>query len=159
MAIHALLPRRRKPVAPPTPKALTTLKESLNLTGKQMAELAGVGEQHWRKYTGGKDTRTMSTTTLFHLAAQLELTQEELSRIVRRMEEIVAFTDDDLTPMTECTAFMKVGRDARRTNNINPEAVPVTNRKLKSAWLAGWYTEDVRQHLRDEQRSNAQTKT
>lgn len=159
MAIYALLSRRRKPVAPPTPTALTKLKESLNLTGKQMAELAGVGEQHWRKYTGGKDTRTMSNTTLFHLAAQLELTQEELIRVQKRMEEIVALTDDDSTAMTECTAFMKVGRDARRTDNINPDAVPVTHPKLKSAWLAGWYAEDVRQYLRDEQRSNAQAKT
>ncbi len=51
---------------PPTPDDLNKLKESLDYTGNQMADLAGVASNsQWRKYTGGKNSRAMSPHILF----------------------------------------------------------------------------------------------
>lgn len=75
---------------PPSPDDLQRLKTDLNYTGKQMAALACVGEQHWRKYTGGADPKAMPYPNLFHLAAHLSLSPEELDRIHSRMREIGA---------------------------------------------------------------------
>ncbi|MFW7343547.1 XRE family transcriptional regulator [Pollutimonas sp. H1-120] len=80
---------------PPTPDDLQQLKNDLGRTGKQMAELACVGEQHWRKYTGGADPKAMPYPNLFHLAAQLTLTPAELERIYARMREIGAETPQE----------------------------------------------------------------
>ncbi|MDR7007280.1 XRE family transcriptional regulator [Paraburkholderia sp. SIMBA_053] len=42
------------------------LKNRLDRTGEQMAELFGVaGSQQWRKYTGGVEPREMSPHILF----------------------------------------------------------------------------------------------
>jgi len=70
---------------PPSPQHLQSLKNRLGYTGKQMAQLACVGEQHWRKYTGGAQPKSMPYANLFHLAAQLTLTQEELARVYAAM--------------------------------------------------------------------------
>jgi len=75
---------------PPQPQDLQQLKNELNATGREMAQLACVGEQHWRKYTGGSTPKAMPYSNLFHLAAQLELSDSELSRIYRRMRAIGA---------------------------------------------------------------------
>jgi len=75
---------------PPRPEDLQKLKSDLGYTGKQMAELACVGEQHWRKYTGGAEPKAMPYPNLFHLAAQLELSPADLDRIHQRMREIGA---------------------------------------------------------------------
>lgn len=78
---------------PPSPEDLQTLKNNLGYTGKRMAELACVGEQHWRKYTGGAAPKPMPYPNLFHLAAQLELGPEELARVLNRMRSIGAKVD------------------------------------------------------------------
>ncbi|KDC59414.1 hypothetical protein L512_1734 [Bordetella bronchiseptica MBORD624] len=74
----------------PTPQDLQRLKTELDYTGKEMAALACVGEQHWRKYTGGADPREMPYPNLFHLAAALELSPEEMERVHNRMRAIGA---------------------------------------------------------------------
>jgi len=85
------------PYIPPSPKHLQELKNQLQATGKHMAALACVGEQHWRKYTGGTSPKAMPYANLFHLAAQLELNKGELERIYNRMNAIGAQMDTSLT--------------------------------------------------------------
>ncbi|NYT25409.1 helix-turn-helix transcriptional regulator [Alcaligenaceae bacterium] len=80
---------------PPSHTDLQRLKDDLGYTGKQMAALACVGEQHWRKYTGGADPKAMPYPNLFHLAAQLELSADELERVYARMREIGAQFGDE----------------------------------------------------------------
>lgn len=56
-----------------------------------MAGLAGISEQHWGKYTMDTDnTRSMALSTMFHLAARLELDEETLERVYNRMRLIGA---------------------------------------------------------------------
>jgi len=81
---------------PPSAAQLQVLKNRLGYTGKQMAALACVGEQHWRKYTGGAQPKTMPYANLFHLAAQLTLTQEELARVYAAMREMGAHLEDTI---------------------------------------------------------------
>ncbi len=78
---------------PPTPEDLQALKNELGYTGKQMARLACVGEQHWRKYTGGATPRSIEFANLFHLAAALELSEQDLARVHQRMRDIGAEFD------------------------------------------------------------------
>jgi len=73
---------------PPSAAQLQILKNRLGYTGKQMAALACVGEQHWRKYTGGAQPKSMPYANLFHLAAQLALTPQELARVHVAMREV-----------------------------------------------------------------------
>ncbi|ALM85055.1 helix-turn-helix transcriptional regulator [Bordetella sp. N] len=75
---------------PPTPEDLQVLKDELGYTGKQMAALACVGEQHWLKYTGGATPRSLEFSNLFHMAAVLELSEDDLERIHQRMRAIGA---------------------------------------------------------------------
>lgn len=76
---------------PPTPKDLDKLKSELEYTGTQMADLAGVASNsQWRKYSGGAKPRAMSPHILFFMAAQLTLSDEELSLIIHKMKEIGA---------------------------------------------------------------------
>jgi transcriptional regulator with XRE-family HTH domain len=80
----------------PTPEDLQQLKESLGLTGNQMAELAGVaGGQQWRKYTGGQQVRELSLHMLFFMAARLVLKPAELARVTAEMQSIGASVDAD----------------------------------------------------------------
>jgi hypothetical protein len=79
---------------PPTPDDLQRLKTDLGYTGRQMAALACVGEQHWRKYTGGATPRSIEYPNLFHLAAQLVLSPEDVARVQAKMREIGADVDD-----------------------------------------------------------------
>lgn len=76
---------------PPTTEALRELKEELGYTGKQMADLFGLGGDHqWRKYTGGGDPREMSEQMLFFGAAALVLDAKTLKRVRDRMTLIGA---------------------------------------------------------------------
>lgn len=75
----------------PTPKDLDKLKTELGYTGTQMADLAGVASNsQWRKYTGGTEPRSMSPHILFFMAAQLSLSNEDLSLILKKMKIIGA---------------------------------------------------------------------
>ncbi|WP_288887400.1 hypothetical protein [uncultured Citrobacter sp.] len=59
-----------------------------------MADLAGVASNsQWRKYTGGESPRTMSPHILFFMAAQLELSDKELTAVINKMREIGARID------------------------------------------------------------------
>ncbi|NIF20280.1 helix-turn-helix domain-containing protein [Candidatus Pantoea multigeneris] len=77
--------------SPPTTDDLTNLKETLGYTGNQMADLAGVASNsQWRKYTGGESPRAISPHILFYMAAQLSLSEDELTRVLKKMQEIGA---------------------------------------------------------------------
>lgn len=79
--------------SPPAAENLQALKDSLGYSGAQMAELAGVsGNSQWRKYTGKISQRDMSLHILFYIAAQLALTEDELLRVIRKMQDIGATT-------------------------------------------------------------------
>lgn len=78
----------------PTPEDLHKLKARLGYTGNQMADLAGVASNsQWRKYTGGESPRAMSPHILFFMAAQLALSDKELTAVINKMREIGARTD------------------------------------------------------------------
>ncbi|AIV78489.1 Uncharacterised protein [Burkholderia pseudomallei] len=77
--------------SPPSAADLRKLKDSLNKTSEEMAELfALAGGQQWRKYTGGESPRVMGEDRLFYAAARLALTDEELRRVYDKMREIGA---------------------------------------------------------------------
>ncbi|MCT4706942.1 helix-turn-helix domain-containing protein [Enterobacteriaceae bacterium H16N7] len=83
---------------PPSPEDLNRLKEELGNTGAQMADLAGVASNsQWRKYTGGESPRAMSPHILFYMAAQLSLSEDELRRILKKMKEIGAVVEGNLS--------------------------------------------------------------
>jgi len=70
--------------SPPSPSALAKLKSKLQATSNEMAILFGSSEgRTWRKYTGGE--RVVSVQILFFAMAQLELTPEEIERVLNRM--------------------------------------------------------------------------
>jgi predicted metal-dependent enzyme (double-stranded beta helix superfamily) len=72
--------------SPPSPAALAKLKAKLNLPSAKMAELFGSEEARtWRKYAGGE--RTVNAQTLFFAMALLELTPEEIERVLNRMRD------------------------------------------------------------------------
>ncbi|QGH60159.1 XRE family transcriptional regulator [Serratia proteamaculans] len=76
---------------PPAPEDLEQLKSELGYTGTQMADLAGVASNsQWRKYTGGAEPRAMSPHILFFIAAQLALSDRDLSKVLDKMKEIGA---------------------------------------------------------------------
>ena len=76
---------------PPAPADLNRLKDKLGYTGNQMADLAGVASNsQWRKYTGGESPRAMSPHILFYMAAQLALSDDELGRVIKKMQDIGA---------------------------------------------------------------------
>lgn len=76
---------------PPTQADLASLKTSTGLTGNEFAALLGLADgRQWRKYTGGADPRSLSAAMLFTLAAQLELSDEQIERVVARMRAIGA---------------------------------------------------------------------
>ncbi|MGU9943853.1 XRE family transcriptional regulator [Bordetella avium] len=76
---------------PPDIDDLARLKESLGLTGNQLADLAGVSDgRQWRKYTGGTSPREMNPTMLFLLAARLSLSDEQIETVLEKMREIGA---------------------------------------------------------------------
>lgn len=80
--------------SPPQASDLQRLKNALDRTGEEMADLFGVaGGQQWRKYTGGAQPREMAPQMLFFGAARLALSDEELERVLARMREIGAAID------------------------------------------------------------------
>jgi hypothetical protein len=81
---------------PPTTTDLADLKQELQYTGKQLAELFGLaGDHQWRKYTGGNAPRPMSPQMLFFAAARLELDEKTINRVLKRMRAIGAVIDLD----------------------------------------------------------------
>ncbi|MFY3053415.1 hypothetical protein ACOTF7_21880 [Achromobacter xylosoxidans] len=135
---------------PPTPAALRQLQQKLGLSGKQMAKLAHVSEQHWRKYTtDGENSRQMTYNTLFHLVASLELPAEDLNAVRHVMGQITDIGHHEPTLLDECTAYQLMGRQARRDNlKLKPEAQDFGHPVRTAAWLTGWHTEDLRQAQR-----------
>ncbi|MBE5251747.1 helix-turn-helix domain-containing protein [Mixta mediterraneensis] len=80
-----------KEYSPPTTDDLIRLKDELGYTGNQMADLAGVASNsQWRKYTGGESPRDMSPHILFFMAAQLALSEEDLNKVLKKMQHIGA---------------------------------------------------------------------
>ncbi|HGJ5881452.1 MAG TPA: XRE family transcriptional regulator [Arsenophonus nasoniae] len=80
-----------KKYTPPTPEDLKKLKNKMSFTGNQMAELCGLsGANQWRKYTGGEKPRTMNQHILFFVAAQLALNEDELNKILTKMQNLGA---------------------------------------------------------------------
>lgn len=72
---------------PPTAE----LKQTLGLTGQQMAEFASVaGGAQWRKYTGGAQPRAVNLHMLFFMAARLTLDDAQLARVRDAMQAMGA---------------------------------------------------------------------
>lgn len=142
---------------PPTPATLQQLQKSLGMTGKQMAKLAHVSEQHWRKYTtAGENNRVMTYTTLFHLVANVTLHANDINLVRKKMAELAEIDDLPPTVTDEVTAFMNMGRDACRNGyNMDPENIKFEHKLLTSAWRAGWYFEEMRQEHRKQQAEQA----
>lgn len=79
---------------PPPPEELARLKDELGLSSAQMAKLFGLsGGRHWRKYTGGAEPQGISPQVLFFAAAQLELDDATIERVLQRMRHIGATID------------------------------------------------------------------
>lgn len=79
---------------PPTPEQLERLKQELNLSSAQMAELFGVqGGRQWRKYTGGESPRELSPHILFFAAARLALIPGEIELVLDKMRDMGARID------------------------------------------------------------------
>jgi len=79
------------PYVAPTTADLQRLKDSLSLTGNDMAELASVaGGQQWRKYTGGASPREINMHMLFFIASRLTLEPAQLKAVVEKMNDIGA---------------------------------------------------------------------
>jgi hypothetical protein len=71
----------------PSIEDLAELKQRLNATGKEMAELFWLGGDHqWRKYTGGQEPRKMNPHMAFLGAAKMSLTPEEFQRVLEMMD-------------------------------------------------------------------------
>ena len=71
----------------PSTEDLAELKRRRNATGKEMAETFWLmGDQHWRKYTGGHTPRKMGPHVAFVGAARMALTDEEFNRVLQFME-------------------------------------------------------------------------
>ncbi|MCY1271596.1 hypothetical protein D9M68_222980 [compost metagenome] len=79
---------------PPTPTDLERLKQELQLSSAQMADLFGVqGGRQWRKYTGGEAPREISPHILFFAMARLELDDAAIERVLTRMRRVGATID------------------------------------------------------------------
>lgn len=71
---------------PPSAGDLARLKEELEFTSSQMADLAGLAQgAQWRKYTGGIQPRELSQHMHFYMAALLTLSDAELGKVIDRM--------------------------------------------------------------------------
>ena len=83
-----------KHYSPPSTVDLEALKGRLNLTGNDMAALAGLSDgRQWRKYTGGAKPRELSAQMLFFIAARLTLPAEQLDALYSQMREMGAELD------------------------------------------------------------------
>lgn len=91
MTLRKRRPHIRTTYRPPSPDDLAALQKTLGFSGVQMAGLAAISEQHWRKYTTNtENSRSMALSTLFHMVARLELDDETLERIYDRMRVVGA---------------------------------------------------------------------
>ncbi|MGF7191992.1 hypothetical protein JOE11_005065 [Robbsia andropogonis] len=81
--------------SPPTPENLRALKERLDFTGEQMAQMFGLaGNNQWRKYTGGADPRPMSLPMLF-LAMALPDRTATVDQVLDKCRAVGATIDLD----------------------------------------------------------------
>jgi len=81
---------------PPSADDLQRLKTQLGFSGAQMAELASVASgAQWRKYTNGNAPRNINLHMLFFIAARLELSQEALNAVCKRMQLLGAQLNND----------------------------------------------------------------
>lgn len=83
---------------PPTPDQVEQLKKELGYDGNQMAELFGVvGNRAFRRYTSkspiDKNKRDVSMHMLFFAMARLELSPEDIERVLARMRKAGAVVD------------------------------------------------------------------
>jgi hypothetical protein len=80
---------------PPTPEDLRALKERLNFTGEQMAQMFGLaGNNQWRKYTGGVEPRPMSLPMLF-FALALEDRSATVDQVLEKCRKVGAVIEFD----------------------------------------------------------------
>lgn len=78
--------KRIKHYAPPSAGDLARLKNDLNFTSPQMADLSGLAQgAQWRKYTGGATPRELGMQMHFYMAALLTLPEEELAKVIECM--------------------------------------------------------------------------
>ena len=85
----------------PTTEDLARLKARLGYTGSQMAELFGVSDdKQFRKYTGGKEPRTVSAQMFFFAMARLVLKPKDIEAVIDRMRQEGAMIDLDAS--SEC---------------------------------------------------------
>ena len=83
---------------PPTPDQVEQLKKELGYDGNQMAELFGVvGNRAFRRYTSkspiDKNKRDVGMHMLFFAMARLELSPEDIERVLARMRKAGATVD------------------------------------------------------------------
>lgn len=128
---------------PPTPADLQALKTQLGYTGKQMAALTCVGEQHWRKYTGGADPKGMPFPNLFHLAAHLALGEDELKRVYSKVREIGGeFDPDGLDPqIVELGAATQAALD--HYTRLCDEQIDAVREFQDSDWTAEFWKQKL----------------
>jgi hypothetical protein len=97
--------KRIKYYEPPSAGDLAQLKENLNFTSPQMADLAGLAQgAQWRKYTGGAAPRELGMQMHFYMAALLTLGDDELGRIADLMRSQGAQVDLGPLPSGPTTA-------------------------------------------------------
>lgn len=77
----------------PGPRQVQRWKEELGYTGKQMSELVNGDPRHWRRHTGGTEPRPITYTKLFHAAAILVLSTEQIEQVHAHMREIGAVVE------------------------------------------------------------------
>jgi hypothetical protein len=81
----------------PTPKDLRSLKETLDYSGNQMADLFGLASsQQWRKYSGDNAPREMSLPMLFLAGALLNRTAtvEQVFEWCRKVGAVIVLDTD-----------------------------------------------------------------
>ncbi|PXW23421.1 XRE family transcriptional regulator [Paraburkholderia caballeronis] len=88
----------------PTPKDLRDLKERLDFSGKQMADLFGLASaQQWHKYCGGSEPREMSLPMLFLAGALLNrsFSVEEVFDWCRAVGAQIETSEPPATPVPD----------------------------------------------------------
>lgn len=85
---------------PPSAEQVEQLKKSLEMDGKEIADLFGISDRRaFRRYTArdakDKNKRQISAYMLFFAMARLELSAEAIERILARMRQAGATIDLD----------------------------------------------------------------
>ena len=86
---------------PPSPQNLRDLKDRLNYTGNQMADMFGLaGNNQWRKYTHGVEMRPMSLPMLF-LAMAMQDRSATVEQVLDKCRALGAVIEFEPEPTTE----------------------------------------------------------